>query len=68
MHGEDAVINVLGGDIGGLVASSILKDKLGDRAIVRLFERKKLFEFPPSYPWLMLGMRQPEQVQKDVLP
>lgn len=66
MQNEDVVINVLGGGIGGLVASSILKDKLGNRAIVRLFERKKHFEFPPSYPWLMLGMRQPEQVQKDM--
>ncbi len=23
-----------------------------------------MFEFPPSYPWVMLGQRRPEQVQR----
>ena len=59
---------VLGGGIGGLVASSKLKNELGDRAEVRLIERKKEFQFPPSYPWLMLGMREQAQVQKPLDP
>ncbi|MFQ5870785.1 MAG: NAD(P)/FAD-dependent oxidoreductase [Candidatus Geothermarchaeales archaeon] len=59
-------ILVLGGGIGGLVASNLLKARLGDRATVRLVDRKKQFRFPPSYPWLMLGKRKPEQVQKDL--
>ena len=57
-------ILVLGGGVGGLVASNVLAERLGDRAKVTLVERKDKFQFPPSYPWLMLGMRKPEQVQK----
>lgn len=64
MSGKTVLI--LGGGVGGLVASSVLKDKLGDAATVRLVERKKEFHFPPSYPWLMLGMRRPEQVQRSL--
>lgn len=62
----EKTILVLGGGIGGLVASNLLKARLGDRATVRLVDRKKQFRFPPSYPWLMLGKRKPEQVQKDL--
>jgi sulfide:quinone oxidoreductase len=59
-------ILVLGGGVGGLVASNSLKNNLGSRAAVTLIERKKEFQFPPSYPWLMLGMRKPEQTQKSL--
>ncbi len=59
-------ILVLGGGIGGLVASNLLKDKLGSRAEVTVVERKKNFQFPPSYPWVMLGKRTPDQVQRDL--
>ena len=57
---------VLGGGVGGIVVSSLLKDKLKDDVTLRLVERKKTFDFPPSYPWLMLGLRRPNQVQKDL--
>ena len=57
---------VLGGGIGGLVTSRILKDKLKEDVTLQLIERKKTFDFPPSYPWLMVGMRRKEQVQKDL--
>lgn len=59
-------ILILGGGVGGLVASNELADRLGDKAKVTLIERKAKFQFPPSYPWLMLGMRRPEQVQKNL--
>ncbi|MBI2125921.1 MAG: NAD(P)/FAD-dependent oxidoreductase [Thaumarchaeota archaeon] len=59
-------ILVLGGGVGGLVASNLLKEKLAAEAKVTLIERKKVFQFPPSYSWLMLGLRKPEQVQKDL--
>jgi sulfide:quinone oxidoreductase len=62
---EEQVL-VLGGGVGGLVASSSLKKKLDGKAAVTLIERKKEFQFPPSYPWLMLGMRKPEQTQKSL--
>ncbi len=57
---------VLGGGVGGIVVSSLLKDKLKDDVTLRLIERKNTFDFPPSYPWLMLGLRRANQVQKDL--
>lgn len=60
------LILVLGGGIGGLVASNSLKKKLGKQTNVTLIERKREFQFPPSYLWLMLGMMKPEQVQKSL--
>ncbi len=57
---------VLGGGIGGLVASNSLKERLGRQVTVTLIERKKNFQFPPSYPWLMLGMRKPEQTERNL--
>jgi sulfide:quinone oxidoreductase len=63
---SDKTALILGGGIGGLVAANALKEKVGDKARVTLVERKKQFQFPPSYPWLMLGMRKPEQVQRNL--
>ena len=57
---------ILGGGVGGLVASNVLREKVGAQTTIRLVERKRQFQFPPSYPWLMLGQRKPEQVQKDL--
>lgn len=55
---------VLGGGVGGLVASNILKRKARNNVKVTVIDRKKQFQFPPSFAWLMLGMRRPEQVQR----
>ena len=63
---SDKTVLVLGGGVGGLVASNALKSKLGSRVNVKLVDQKKVFQFPPSYPWLMIGKRRPEQVQKDL--
>ncbi len=57
---------ILGGGVGGLVASNSVKRGLGRKVEVTLVERKKVFQFQPSYPWLMLGMRKPEQTEKDL--
>ncbi len=62
----ERTVLVLGGGVGGLVASNSLKAKLGTNVKVTLIERKREFQFPLSYPWLMLGMRKPEQVQKSL--
>ena len=64
MEGRNVL--VLGGGIGGVTAASLLKEKLGARAHVRLVERKKQFAFPPSFPWLMLGQRTAGAVQRDM--
>ncbi len=62
----DRTVLVLGGGVGGVAAASLLKEKLGDRIRVRLVERKKQFQFPPSFPWLMLGLRTADAVQRDL--
>ena len=55
---------ILGGGVGGLVVANLLRAKVKDRADITLIERKEDFQFPPSYPWVMLGERRPEQVQR----
>ncbi len=57
---------ILGGGVGGLVAANELKDKLGDEADVTLIDKKGRFEFAPSFLWLSLGKRRPEQISKDL--
>ncbi|HEV2226324.1 MAG TPA: FAD/NAD(P)-binding oxidoreductase [Nitrososphaerales archaeon] len=64
MTGKQVLI--LGGGVGGLVASNLTKKALDGKADVVLIERKTTFQFPPSYPWLMLGIRKPEQTEKSL--
>ena len=59
-------ILVLGGGIGGIAAASILSEGLGEKTRITLIDRKEKFQFPPSYPWLMAGKREPNQVQRDL--
>ena len=55
---------ILGGGVGGLVVANLLQDRLGKQAEITVVDRKKVFQFPPSYPWVMTGDRRPEQVQR----
>ncbi|EQB73169.1 MAG: hypothetical protein AMDU4_FER2C00093G0019 [Ferroplasma sp. Type II] len=63
---EKKDILILGCGIGGLAAANILADKLGEKANITVIEKKQYFQFPPSYPWLMIGKRTQDQVQKDL--
>ncbi|MBI5948909.1 MAG: NAD(P)/FAD-dependent oxidoreductase [Chloroflexi bacterium] len=56
---------VLGGGIGGQVAATRLKAKLGADARVILVERSTTFTFAPSLLWLMVGKRQPRTITRD---
>ena len=58
-------IVVLGGGIGGQVAATRLKQKLGDEARVLLVERSTTFTFAPSLLWLMVGKREPRTITRD---
>ncbi len=58
-------IVVLGGGIGGQVAATRLKQKLGADARVILVERSTTFTFAPSLLWLMVGKRQPRTITRD---
>jgi sulfide:quinone oxidoreductase len=57
---------VLGGGVGGVAVANLLRDKVGSTVEVTLIDRKRTFEFPPSYPWVMLGQRTSEQVRRDL--
>lgn len=59
-------IVVLGGGVGGLVASNRLRKKLGEDYEVFLVDRRTQYEFTPSYLWVMTGCRKPSQITKDL--
>lgn len=56
---------VLGGGIGGQVAATRLKQKLGRAANVTLIERSSTFTFAPSLLWLMVGQRRAGSITRD---
>lgn len=56
---------VLGGGVGGQVAATRLKERLGTRARVVIIERSASFTFAPSLLWLMVGQRRPDAITKD---
>ncbi len=59
-------ILVLGAGIGGTVAASRLRQSLGREHRVVLVEREQNHLFQPSLLWLMVGDRQPQQIQRPV--
>lgn len=64
MNGK--TILVLGGGIGGTVVASRLRQSLGREHRVVLVEREQNHLFQPSLLWLMVGDRQPQQIQRPV--
>ncbi len=59
---------ILGCGVGGLVVASNLAKQAKKAASITVIERKAQFHFPPSFPWLMMGWREPRQVQRDLKP
>jgi len=59
-------IVVLGGGVGGIVAANRLRKKLSREHQVFLIDRRSQYEFTPSYLWVMLGWREPNQIMKDL--
>ncbi len=59
-------IMVLGGGIGGVVAASRLRKRLGREHRVVLVEREADHLFQPSLLWLMLGWRTPDQIRRPI--
>jgi len=60
----EKTIVVLGGGIGGIVASRELRRHLGNRHRIVLIDRSGVHSFPPSYLWVMVGWRKPEAILK----
>lgn len=53
---------ILGGGVGGAFAAVELSRRLRDKAEITLVDREGKHYFPPSYPWLVMGWRRPDQV------
>jgi sulfide:quinone oxidoreductase len=62
-------IVVLGGGVGGLVAAHKLRRSLNKRQHrVVLVDQSPLHTFAPSFPWVMVGKRDPRRVVRDLRP
>ncbi len=57
-------ILILGGGIGGLVTSTLLRKKLPQEHKVVLVERESNYVFQPSLLWLMTGTRNTEEISR----
>ncbi len=55
---------ILGGGVGGLVASNLLAKRLQKSDSVILIDKKPEYQFTPSFPWIMMGSREPHQITK----
>ncbi|OGR78267.1 MAG: hypothetical protein A3I11_01785 [Elusimicrobia bacterium RIFCSPLOWO2_02_FULL_39_32] len=55
-------IVILGGGVGGLVAANNLRQLLENQHRIILIEKDPKHAFAPSFLWLMVGQRQPEQI------
>lgn len=58
---------VLGGGIGGIVASNALKKAAGDSMQVTLVAREPDHHFAASYPLLMVGQRKPQDITRKLI-
>lgn len=65
MSGESQqTVVILGAGVGGQVAATRLKQRLGSRARVVVVERSATFTYSPSLLWLMVGQRRAETITK----
>ncbi|TMI52418.1 NAD(P)/FAD-dependent oxidoreductase [Candidatus Bathyarchaeota archaeon] len=62
MPSNDRVV-ILGCGMGGLATSSLLAER-APSASITIVEQKKIFEFPPSFPLLAMGRREPGKVRR----
>jgi sulfide:quinone oxidoreductase len=56
-------IVIVGGSFGGINAAYALRRRLGEGAEVTVISRDAEFTFLPSLPWVILGWRDPAQIQ-----
>ncbi len=64
MPGKTIVI--LGGGVGGLVTANELRKALPDEHRIVVIEKSDQHCFAPSFLWLMVGDREPEQITRPV--
>ncbi len=57
-------ILILGGGSGGLVSANKLAKIFKDKAEITLVDRNPYHEFMPSYPWVALGYKEPDDIRR----
>jgi sulfide:quinone oxidoreductase len=60
------IVVILGGGVGGLVTANELRTRLGREHRVVLVDKEGKHVFSPSFLWLMIGLRQPEKIVRDL--
>ena len=61
-----ATVVILGGRVGGLVASNPLRRRLDRRHRIVLVDRLAQHVYTPSFLWMMLGWREPREITRDL--
>lgn len=59
-------ILILGGGVGGQVASNLLGKRLDKKHDVVVVDKRAQFEFEASFPWVMMGRRKPHQITRNL--
>lgn len=57
---------VLGGGVGGIVASQVIKKALGKDMSVTVVDREDKHYFSASYPMLLIGKKTPQDITRDL--
>lgn len=57
---------VLGAGVGGVTVAMGLRRRLGENHRILLVDRSARHAFAPSFPWLIVGRREPAQVCRDL--
>ena len=63
---DEKIITILGGGVGGLVTARELRKRLGRQHRIVLVDREARHVFSPSFLWLMVGKRRPENIWRDL--
>jgi len=64
MGNQSKTVLILGGGIGGIVTATQLRKQLPSEHRVVLIEREANHVFAPSFPWMMVGLRRPENISR----
>ncbi len=59
-------ILILGGGAGGVVTANRLAKKLNGNAEIILIDKNPHHEFRPSYLWITMGLREPEDIRRSL--
>src|SRR3990170_573430 len=59
-------ILILGGGVGGVVTANELRKKIGKEHKIIVIDKEREHVFAPSLLWLMVGLRKPEKISREL--